>query len=280
MYETARFFTVTGTRIGSTHRIEPRQDELAAVHREYLSQDERAHPAKSGPSSEQAETQGATAAAGANRSLPDDALLQKAREAKNGDKFSRLWDGDTSGYDSHSEADMALCSMLAFWTGGDARRVDRLFRDSELLRPKWDEQHFADGSTYGEKTIRRAIAHVDEFYEPADSEVAATDGERTPSRDETADSAGSSAETAAMPSDSGQADEATTADCSGDTESRVDALERKVDRLESELATEQRRRRDLESRVASIESALKAVGDETADDAATSGLDRLRTLLQ
>jgi len=31
---------------------------------------------------------------------------------------------------------------------------------------KWDEVHYADGSTYGEKTIERAIATTSEFYDP------------------------------------------------------------------------------------------------------------------
>lgn len=35
-----------------------------------------------------------------------------------------------------------------------------------LLREKWDEAHYADGSTYGEKTIERAIADTSEFYYP------------------------------------------------------------------------------------------------------------------
>ena len=35
-----------------------------------------------------------------------------------------------------------------------------------MLREKWDEVHFADGSTYGEKTIERAISNTSEFYDP------------------------------------------------------------------------------------------------------------------
>jgi len=61
---------------------------------------------------------------------------------------------------------MALCCLLAFWTGGDHQQIDRLFRQSGLLRDKWDEVHYADGSTYGEKTIERAVASISEFYDP------------------------------------------------------------------------------------------------------------------
>jgi putative DNA primase/helicase len=57
--------------------------------------------------------------------------------------------------------------------------MNRLFRDSGLMREKWDEQHFADGSTYGEKTIERAIAGTSEFYEPAtDSTATSTHSEQ------------------------------------------------------------------------------------------------------
>jgi len=61
---------------------------------------------------------------------------------------------------------MALCCLLAFWTGGDRTQMDHLFRQSGLHREKWDEVHYADGSTYGEKTIERAIATTSEFYDP------------------------------------------------------------------------------------------------------------------
>lgn len=54
-------------------------------------------------------------------------LLEKARHAKNGEHFWALWNGDTSDYLSASEADAALCAMVAFWTGKDAQRMDRLF---------------------------------------------------------------------------------------------------------------------------------------------------------
>ena len=76
---------------------------------------------------------------------------------------------------------MALCCLLAFWTRGDAGWMDSLFRDSGLMRSKWDEVHYADGSTYGSKTIQRAIARTSEFYEPAARAVSSTldDPERT-----------------------------------------------------------------------------------------------------
>jgi primase-polymerase (primpol)-like protein len=51
------------------------------------------------------------------------------RRAANGEKFAKLWSGDVSGYPSQSEADLALCGILAFWTR-DRAQIDRLFRQS------------------------------------------------------------------------------------------------------------------------------------------------------
>ena len=50
-----------------------------------------------------------------------------------------------------------MCSLLAFWTGGDPDRVDRLFRQSALFRPKWDQVRYADGRTYGRATVTKAL---------------------------------------------------------------------------------------------------------------------------
>lgn len=105
-------------------------------------------------------------AGGSGNRLTDAEVLAAAKQAANGDKFRRLWRGRTNRYPSHSEADMALCGLLAFWTGNDSQQIDRLFRRSGLMRPKWDEEHFADGSTYGEKTIERVVATTEEVYEP------------------------------------------------------------------------------------------------------------------
>lgn len=91
---------------------------------------------------------------------PDQEIINGALSAPNGDKFRQLWDGDASYYPSRSEADLALCAILAFHTGGDPDVTDRLFRQSGLFRKKWDKKHSADGSTYGQWTIRKAIASL------------------------------------------------------------------------------------------------------------------------
>ncbi|EMA52022.1 phage NrS-1 polymerase family protein [Halococcus salifodinae] len=165
MYDTARFFTVTGEHVdGTPTEVVERSEALGAIQREYLGEtgsetsDERSSPDPAASAPETAVD------------LDDETLIAKATAAKNGDRFARLWEGNTGDYDSHSEADMALCFHLAFWTGGDQARVDRLFRRSGLMREKWDEVHYADGSTYGEKTAERAVAKTSDVYTPGGSE--------------------------------------------------------------------------------------------------------------
>ncbi|HRD68272.1 MAG TPA: hypothetical protein PKY50_19250 [Candidatus Competibacter sp.] len=94
----------------------------------------------------------------------DEKLLSKARTASNGARFAALWSGDTSEHGGdHSAADLALCNILAFWTESDAVRMDRLFRQSGLMRPKWDEKR-GESATYGQMTIAKAIESTCETY--------------------------------------------------------------------------------------------------------------------
>jgi putative DNA primase/helicase len=84
-------------------------------------------------------------------SLDDDTLLELMFRARNGLQIQQLWRGDISPYRSHSEADLALCGHLAFWAQKDAQRMDRLFRQSGLMRDKWNR------ASYRETTLTTAI---------------------------------------------------------------------------------------------------------------------------
>ena len=68
-------------------------------------------------------------------------IIQQIRSSRQKEKFERLFDGDIQGYASASEADLALCSILSFWTKKDLGLIDSIFRKSGLYRPKWDEKH-------------------------------------------------------------------------------------------------------------------------------------------
>jgi putative DNA primase/helicase len=146
IYASARFLTVTGRPLkGTPTTIEERTAELAKFH-------VRVFGLATAPEPSQDQRVGQV-------DVDDHDLLARALKSCDGDTFRRLWEGDLSVTDSdHSAADLALCNRLAFWTGRDAERIDRLFRQSRLFRSKWDRRHFADGRTYGEATIAKAIA--------------------------------------------------------------------------------------------------------------------------
>lgn len=152
VYSDKRFFTLTGRHLAGTPlAVENRQPQLESLC-------QRLWPKKRSP-----HLNGTVASAGF--SGDDDALIQRAGAAKNGDRFKKLWAGDTSLHaDDHSAADQALCNLLAFWTGKDAARMDRLFRRSGLFREKWDERR--GERTYGQMTIDCAAADCAETFSP------------------------------------------------------------------------------------------------------------------
>jgi hypothetical protein len=79
--------------------------------------------------------------------------------------------------------------------------MDRLFRQSGLARDKWDEVHYADGSTYGATTIDRAIARTDDVYTPPESaSTAAADAADSAPGDERSPPSPATAETPPEPS--------------------------------------------------------------------------------
>jgi hypothetical protein len=94
--------------------------------------------------------------------LTDEEVIELARSAKNANKFEALWAGDISGYTSHSEADQALVSLLAFYTQNEGQ-LDSLYRRSGLCRDKWLKR-----SGYRRSTIDKALSGLTETYTPSD----------------------------------------------------------------------------------------------------------------
>jgi AAA domain len=117
-------------------------------------------PPRAAPRASQGSTNGARAnGAGQAQGF---GLLEKALQQDA--KLASLYAGDTGGYESHSNADEALCCKLIFWFGPDAGLVDYLFRQSGLYRPKWDERR--SQGTYGSITIADALLLQTEYYDP------------------------------------------------------------------------------------------------------------------
>lgn len=97
--------------------------------------------------------------------LSDEQVIAHASKSESGDKFRALMEGRwEEGYDSQSDADMALVSMLAFWCGNVEEQIDRIFRSSGLMRDKWDRR--TGDSTYGQISIRNAITTNGTIYMP------------------------------------------------------------------------------------------------------------------
>ena len=125
LYDSGRYFTITGKHLtGTPFAIEDRQTALEHLQAELF------------PAEVVIPKPQVTFASLPNAS--DEELIRRAMNARNGERFRRLWTGDASDYgNDHSRADLALCRILAFWCGGDRGRVDRLFRGSGLMREKW-----------------------------------------------------------------------------------------------------------------------------------------------
>ena len=104
----------------------------------------------------------------------DEQAILHAMNSKSGEKFKDLYEGRWQDYfDSHSDADMALVSMLCFWCGCVEEQIDRIFRTSGLMRDKWDRM--TGDATYGQITIRNAVLSTSEIYRPVRVQTSAED---------------------------------------------------------------------------------------------------------
>lgn len=146
MYEHGRFFVMTGDYCSEYVSIADCTESIKALHEKYIGGGKEPTPRQ-------------LTAVSLNTA---DEIVRAAANAKNGNTFRSLYAGSIAGYGSQSEADLALCNMLAFWTGCDADKMDAIFRQSGLMREKWDRKQ--SGSTYGALTIQKAIAGCHTVY--------------------------------------------------------------------------------------------------------------------
>ena len=96
--------------------------------------------------------------------LSDDEVLDIGFQALNGDKFRLLYHGsagELAHYPSVSEADLALCVLIAFYTK-NAEQIYRIFMNSALgHRMKTEER-----PDYVIATIKKALGTVTGHYDP------------------------------------------------------------------------------------------------------------------
>ena len=136
MYAEKRFCSMTGNSIGEG---EPHEDPdgVRYVFETYKTPEKPETPVRSQISALQR----------------DDRWI--VEHASKNSKFSDLYSGNWNllGYGSQSEADLALCNILAFWTDCRPDQMDRIFRSSGLYREKWERRDYRD------ETIRTAISN-------------------------------------------------------------------------------------------------------------------------
>ena len=137
VYTRRRFFTVTGNHLeGTPVTINDCQAAIDTLWKKWFPEPS---PAASQPV--------ATLPQGS-----DDEILSRCLKTSKG-KFKALFEGDISGYPSPSEADLALCTILAMHSR-DEHQIDRLFRQSKLYREKWDREDYAG------RTIAKALQAI------------------------------------------------------------------------------------------------------------------------
>lgn len=151
MYDSSAYFTVTGNIYQGRKEIHDRQAELEKV---YF----RVWPPSSPVSAPKAP------APEAPKARTDEQIIDKASKASNGGKFRKLWAGDWTGYPSQSEADLALCGLLAFYTGPDVAPLSSLYRQSGLANTEKNGILRGESQDYVESLARTAIANCREFY--------------------------------------------------------------------------------------------------------------------
>jgi len=94
--------------------------------------------------------------------LSDEDILGIISHSQNYQKFNLLWRGSISEYNNdRSSADMALASILAFYST-DVNQIERIMRQSGLMREKWDQHK----KYLCEYTIQKAINGCKNHYVP------------------------------------------------------------------------------------------------------------------
>lgn len=155
MYSSGRYFICTGNLYRAEYKtVKDCTEPIKILHSKYLP--------SAVPKAEPRKVQAVE--------MNDQELIDKARNSKTGSLFTMLYAGSWQGlYSSQSEADMAFCNQLAFWTGKNAAQMDRIFRSSGLMRDKWDSKR--GEMTYGEISVNKAIASCSDVYSPLSNET-------------------------------------------------------------------------------------------------------------
>jgi len=152
IYDQGRFFCTTGNILqGYPLTIEERQEQVNQICEEIFGKSEQKEPTKRQLST---------------ITLSDQEIIEKLNNAKNSDKFKKLfYNGDCSDYPKpdgtpdQSSGDLALVDLIAFYTQ-DFSQIVSLMKQSALYDDKWDRED------YQHRTINKALSNLTETYNP------------------------------------------------------------------------------------------------------------------
>jgi primase-polymerase (primpol)-like protein len=154
-YDHHRFFTVTGNHLDGTPADAMQcTNELNIMYRWLFGDKPQpaipANPIKS------------------DLPLPDTALdTSIIAMLQRDERYSKLWRCDFAEYkNDHSAADLALAGRIMRAVSNHAAWADRIIRRWPGMRDKWDVRHFGNGDTYGQHTLKVAVADLDTPEEP------------------------------------------------------------------------------------------------------------------
>lgn len=135
-YSEDRYFTFTGRKLaGAPETVEPREDVASAFHEAWFD-------ACDDDTTAQVHIDETDREPTRSELTEEDAkVLAHIRACYDGDStFDDLWNGQITGYESQSEADLALLRILSYHcrkSGTNRAQVKRLFESSGLVRDKW-----------------------------------------------------------------------------------------------------------------------------------------------
>ena len=145
LYEDKRFFTFTGRRISSTETIA--ETDLTNLYRNKIE-------AVSSSGFIVSPTERVQVSHSYTRSTVPTNMTELMQTLLLNDRFNELYNGQVHNYSSHSEAELALCSIIAKYTQ-DVHTIDSIMQSSKLARKKWIERR--GRFTYGYLTIIKAL---------------------------------------------------------------------------------------------------------------------------
>ena len=156
MYESGRFFALTGNTIGPNKIQSLNQTEMKKLYEFLFGKDKIVNI-----SSFQDQP---------INDLSVSEIINRMLTSAKGQRDKLFMQGGWERlYTSHSEADLAFANDLAFWTGKNFQKMDTIFRNSSLMRNKWDEKRGA--TTYGIATLNKAINDTVNTFNSRDAEA-------------------------------------------------------------------------------------------------------------